>query len=298
MEALIMEKKWVKLLEDTVKDEYGYTYKGGQVGFVRNSYTEDGVRYHVVEFPQGCNTFSEREIEVLEVSDLMTVEEAIEVIRSFEGHHTGGNYSRGEGKFQFNIKFYHWDLPNKVKKIEELGGKWQERVWSEYHFLLEQELRYFVEEDCDFSLTRLISWINSWHTAGRQGGWLVIEHVHKYSADYLLDHLYGLRDDLELEMKELTNYILQPHEVDKDRILVYIEQLTEEIESYHKEIYELAMELQWIQDKINFAIESTKHWISSEDAWELFLDGVADQVEYEVEVATETQKKVLEILGE
>lgn len=293
-----MEKKWVKLLEDTVKDEYGYTYKGGQVGFVRNSYTEDGVRYHVVEFPQGCNTFSEWEIEVLEVSDLMTVEEAIEVIRSFEGHHTGGNYSRGEGKFQFNIKFYHWDLPDKVEKIKELGGKWEERVWSEYHFLLEQALRYFVEEDCDFSLTRLISWINSWHTAGRQGGWLVIEHVHKYSADYLLDHLYGLRDDLEQEMKELTNYILQPHEVDKDRILVYIEQLTEEIESYHKEIYELAMELQWIQDKINFAIESTKHWISSEDAWELFLDGVADQVEYEVEVATETQKKVLEILGE
>jgi len=256
--------KWVTPIKDHVVYE-GNVIKSGTPGFIHQ--VEDDGRIYVC-FPQAHVHFKLSE---LRPAPKLTVEEALEIIKEHQGHHCD------EGQFQFNIKFYCWDFPPEVEAFKQKSSRNAELVYNEYYSILEQELCCLVGAEADYGYMQLFDWIETWHTAGRSGGWLVLTHHRKiWHEDY--------RADIEELRHRIANY---DEESETEDLWVLEDQLAE----LEDEVVALAMDLQYIDIDIERAKESLEEYIATNEPWEGFIDWHLNTDEEETDVEEEDDKE-------
>jgi len=140
------------------------------------------------------NVIADFDLGDLEPVQLMPITKALETIESCQGHHC-----RTDHQYQFNIKMYHhYDAPKEVKELLS-----DDEIYQLQNDGMEQNLRFFMGEDCDMALDYMFPWVNSnnygrnkemgWWTAGRMSGWLIIQSM---DGDPV-DEYNNVKDDYE-----------------------------------------------------------------------------------------------------
>lgn len=215
---------------------------------------EDGSIY--VAFPQAHIN--------VRVADLLPaphpeVGQALNLLREFRGHHCDK-----DGQYQFNIKLHHFP-PQEI--FDKCGD---EETWDEYHEILRNDLRSFMDES--YGIVELIDWVDKrWWTAGRSGGWLVIEDIHDRDWERLKDDYEGNSE--ELEAKQQT-------QADKD----YVRECRE---GAYKDIMELAFGVRYIGECVRIAKQQTGEFVEDVKAYGPLLERCAEEEDDEEEVQSD-----------
>jgi hypothetical protein len=244
-----MAREWVSVNKDT---EFGYTHKGeykvvgvvkaGSVGFISKEQAVEGKVY--VRFPECHWSFNKDQL--VEVSPY-ELETSLYIIKEYEGHHTNKS-----GEFQFNIKFYNWNvspLANKYLSSEEIeSARWD---------ILENELRNSFDQSwCDGSFVEDLEWVESFHTAGRMGGWLVLKNKWGECSTYF-----------EEEQERIQNELAEEGLTDQEYIDLYAE-----LDDLKVEANNLARELELTDYYIRYSKEHLSEYLKTEDCWERFYE--------------------------
>lgn len=269
-----MAKTWVKLNRDYPLEIGGKVHKvveEGTVGFILPKTAEEWQDakegFAPVKFPQ-THGF-QFPLNALDELKPLPVEESIEIIREFEGHHTN---KRGE--FQFNIKFYGCPkLPDAVEHgmtLEQKNRAWDEIMYNELHNLVDKNY-------CDGVLSDDFDWVlPQWHTAGRSGGWLVLRHYRDMCADGVVEDYEQNREYLVNDIEDLREYIegLGTESViqkEYEDLHSHIEISLKDMRIVEAEASDLARDLTMIQDMIDRQKAELPKYMSTMECWEHYM---------------------------
>lgn len=200
-----------------------------------------------VFFPTAHRLFNYKEVKP---ASPITFEEALDVMRQYRGH-----YAK-EGQFQFNIKIHNYTLPTIVNDWHN-----DEIKYEHLNDILNHELYSFMgDKYSDGGLNQqLDNTFNKWWTAGKGGGYLIIEFHDKYDADFFLAHTE-----------------------EEDGMNLSYEMTLDEIEGYKQMAIGLAYTLMYINESVECSKHSIPDWINSEEAWENVIELINEEVENEI----------------
>lgn len=244
-------KRWVEAKEDIVQ-----VNPNGNVSYSIPSGTR-GVIYEVsnelvVAFPDAHIMYDINKLKPLK--ELPDIEEMINEIGEFEGHH-----SNKTNEYQFNIKFYGFTWPDIVENYHD-----DDRKWNHYHLMIEDELRTFMD-DCDGSITNIFPWIKSWHTAGRQGGWLILQNTHN-------------GEDKDSLNERWQDYCADINEaIDTGKSKESIEELQRDCHDFVCEVAYLYFSLKYIEESISSTKKGLEDWLKTEDCWEILISEIKEE---------------------
>lgn len=236
-----MSKKWVTAKKDLAVA--GKIIPKGTLGFIKeNAHVKE--EEGAVQFPQTVAHFKKRDLEILDTSDL-DIDTLLESIEVFQGH-----YCKRDGEFQFNIKLYGQDIPQRVRDNFDDG-----QIYMELSLILGDMLQSFVDKrKDDASLQADFPWIKYWRQEGRSGGWLVIRHVNDLSAEVLRDQW----EEAKFDMEEAES---NSAELDV-------------VEGIESAIIDLALDLQLIKERVKRAKDSVLMELLNEENWYRLLETI------------------------
>lgn len=181
--------------------------------------------------------------------------EAIAYLKRLHGHHCK------MGQYQFNIKVSP-QFPAEVNEADARGYN----IWEEYSSMCESELDTFCNKSsCDSSLGADYDWMGKWHTAGRSGGWLVIEHIKNWNHETFVDTLESLRE-------EERRYANEPKT---------LAEIRDAIEDTMQDAISLSMDLQQIERRVHNGKKLFEQFMSTEEPWERILSIYREEIEEE-----------------
>ena len=130
--------------------------------------------------------------------DELDFDEAYDILKEFFGHHTNS-----ESQYQFNIKMYRRmaTIPSSI--LAQVGT---DKIWQACDRVLEDILHQFVGLDYDYAPLHYFPWIKDYWTAGRSGGYLILEDNYRIKeayddADY---HYEEARTEYEDDLEHLA----------------------------------------------------------------------------------------------
>lgn len=268
----------VQLKEDLVIE--GRTVvKAGQKGYLAPKLKE-------VRFPSYYGPLEESKVEEL---PQLSIEDSIAIIRSYEGHHTGSYYTRGEGKYQFNIKFYSRNVSPMAQELLSDNA-----IGDAHWDIINHELRCLVDKDyCDGVLSDDFDWIKNIYQEGRLGGWLVLEN---YSEDEASADAFEARyDDIKSEQERVKERVHDlvaemvrnvPNSEIVDEINEQLAELDEEkreledeLESLQYEADSLARDLQLIEEILEQSKVGLAEYMETEECWEMYYEHILQEQE-------------------
>lgn len=188
----------------------------------------------------------------------LDLEEAEKIIEKFWGH-----LCIFSGQFQFSIKMHNMLIPEKVK--QELSHDLIEEVIIS---IAKEELEAFME-----SLKEEFPWIMHWYTAGRSGGWLILEH--EEDIGNRINYCNNYEDNLKWAKSELNqliiNNIISPPNLEREikiniarrRIL----RLKQEYNESKKIIIYTANDLLKIEKLVREGVRRAEKLLSTEEAY-------------------------------
>lgn len=219
-------------------------------------------------------------VETVKVKDIEKVtpysfRRSLQVIHSFEGHHTS------KGQFQFNIKHYWsaYDAPELAKKYLS-----EDEIYRIYKDIAFDAYKMAFKEDGLGSLPFYFPWWGDTYQAGRSGGWLVVSHKGGYGSDKFEAWATELEDAIA-EVEELLKEA-EPEEVDS--LVRDLDRLKYELDELQLLADDLARSLQFIDDYIKYELEDLTQVLSQEETWRPYC---AEYIEAETEKERREQVK-------
>lgn len=230
-------------------------YKAGTNGIITN--IENGTLEVITEENRCiyCKPFELRK------TRLMSYEEALETLKEYCGHHC-----KSSDQFQFNIKFYHYRIPNIVSELCR-----DDAVWDRYYEILSENLENFMGQNCDYGLNYIIPWLGNkagsdWWQAGRSGGWLVVKCDTDYEAS---------AGEVESALQQMSDLRKLHDEAEKDEdtsdIVREYKSLAASVIFTRWDLRVLASHLEFISKLIEAEKRSLGQYISSIEPWKVLL---------------------------
>ncbi len=225
-----------------------------ETGFVIAHSVNEEDNTATVFFPQGR---VEVALDSLIGVDAYKIEESIDHLQDFIGHH-----SAQPTDFQFDIKIH--SVPDVLPRVMELLT--DDEIRNAYGEIFEHELRCsFDKRYTDFSPMADWQVFHDYHTAGRLGGWLILQ----------TDIDYGIKqielEEIEAEEKEAEeNY--QDGEIDsQERSSILYDTMLRK-EEIRNELDNLSRTVQLVKAYIDNCKIGLFNYLKTPECWERFLE--------------------------
>lgn len=225
-----------------------------ETGFVIAHSVDEEEQTATVFFPQGKITVPLKDLIVV---DAYTIDESIDHIRDFTGHH-----SMQPTDVQFDIKM-PW-VPDVLPNVKNILT--DDEIRQAYVEIFEHELRsLFDKRYTDFSPMADWKIFHDYHTAGKSGGWLVLQ----------TDIDYGIR---EIDLEDLTARADQVHvnyqegEIDSEERSSELYGITLESREIMLELDNLARTIQHIKAYIENCKVGLFNYLKTPECWERFIE--------------------------